>query len=72
MIRKIDPIPCPFCGSAAGFVEMMDLSVYRFQCDGCAALGPPVERGDYEGAGCPRAERDATKAWNRRKRAGKS
>lgn len=66
-VRKIEPAPCPFCGSADGYVEMMSYCAHRFICNQCCAYGPPVERGDYDGAGCPRAERDATKAWNRRK-----
>lgn len=59
---------CPFCGSSRGFVECMTICVGRYWCDECAALGPPVEHGDYDGAGCQKMERDAIRAWNRRSR----
>lgn len=60
--------PCPFCKSADGYVQMMDYSTHRYWCNNCAALGPPVQRSDYDGAGCQRAERDAIQIWNVRNR----
>jgi hypothetical protein len=59
--------PCPFCGGTHGFVECMGGATHRFWCNGCVALGPPVENGTYTGAGDERAERDPTKAWNKRR-----
>lgn len=69
-MRKVNipaALPCPYCGSLDGFVEMMNICVARYWCNECAALGPPVEDGDYVGAGDRRAERDAIKVWNRRR-----
>jgi Lar family restriction alleviation protein len=66
MRKPLRAKPCPFCGSSDVFVENMDAGVYRMWCNECAALGPPVERGDY-GDGRNLEEHDATRAWNQRK-----
>lgn len=60
--------PCPFCRSDAIFVEDLGgvfACTYAARCDGCAALGPPVEHGDY-GDGRELEKRNAIKAWNKR------
>ena len=59
------PRPCPFCGGTGGFAERMTLCSYRYQCDGCGAMGPAAERGEYEDHGGD-PEADAVRAWNRR------
>ncbi|WP_422234167.1 Lar family restriction alleviation protein [Methylorubrum rhodinum] len=57
--------PCPFCRSNDVFVENMDGVEYRVWCNSCAAMGPPVEHGDY-GDGRELETRDAIRAWNKR------
>lgn len=57
-------LPCPFCGGTEGYVERMTICVYQYICD-CGAVGPPVEKLEYEDhEGTP--AKDAIKAWNTR------
>lgn len=57
--------PCPFCRSADGFVERMDLSSWQYVCNDCFAHGPNVCDADLEE---DRAKVLATRGWNSRKR----
>ena len=54
-------------------MERWDICVFGIICDECGARGPVVERGDYDGDDndLARAARDASREWNKRKRASK-
>ncbi|PPQ42145.1 Lar family restriction alleviation protein [Rhodopseudomonas palustris] len=59
--------PCPFCGSTDSFVERMDLSMWQRVCNDCFTHGPCVHD-DGRDLSEERAEAEATREWNRRKR----
>ena len=54
---------CPHCRGVEGFVERMDICVFRVWCNTCAAQGPPAERAEYEWDEL-KGHRDAIRLWN--------
>ncbi len=64
-----DHQPCPYCAGRDVFVENASVSCVYVFCNDCAAKGPPVENGAWDGVGDPRSERAAFRAWNMRGRA---
>lgn len=69
MARIAKAKACPFCRSEDSFVECMDFGTFAVVCNSCGARGP-----DAEGDGCDdtaenfAGRRNATRAWNGRKR----
>jgi hypothetical protein len=69
MARIAKAKSCPFCRSASGFVERMELSSWQYVCNGCYAHGPEVCDAGWEE---DKAQAEATRAWNRRSRRAES